>query len=656
MKFFISFLLLISTTTLFAQEKDTRAELKTDKFFTTMSVSPDERVWLLNSSDEISYSDTINGFWHYSPMYSKDGKRYIAEPLKFYFFNKMQAIMLNAVGDKKEERKIYRTDDRGISWSFVSFGGNALIHCASVDSFGHAWMAGFVGPIYYSHDYGHNWEPLHNPCNSGEGLTTISMRSETTGVCGTFENSIYETNNNWQSAKNIPTPRDQGKLKHHRGQVDNHVREILLWDNYLVVDQGGHIFYSDTGNINWKKFPVAVKKFTINERLGKLIVVTANREVFTFSAPDKYDLFTDEKLNAEPLDIMMGNNSLYTIGQGCAISKITPSGIITSSLYTADRKIEEPPVIRSLGKLAWGASGNNLYIETTRDKEWYREHILDFEVTDIVPLNDAEAILFSSDGSKYRYSLIKHAIIVDEDFDPLKEFLEYPVKSVTIISRSNGCCSPLLHTIAYEGLRKGKLRTNKMKISCSNDSSVVFFNEISADSITSILSRIDTARSFNLSIKDFNVTNDDKADYIENINKLSKSHDQFEGVQITKDNKDFFMKVSEYIDTIGTVTLQAALDMHDYKSSQEKEGFTITIINTADDSIEINSHYSVYPACHLPWTIKPGWHVFKCYDLGVTKFFSSCLPDSFRQKDTNENVMLMLQVAKYLYACKQEED
>ena len=195
-----------------------------------------------------------------------------------------------------------------------------------------------------------------------------------------------------------------------------------------------------------------------------------------------------------------------------------------------------------------------------------------------------------------------------------------------------------------------------MKISCSNDSSVVFFNEISADSITSILSRIDTARSFNLSIKDFNVTNDDKADYIENINKLSKSHDQFEGVQITKDNKDFFMKVSEYIDTIGTVTLQAALDMHDYKSSQEKEGFTITIINTADDSIEINSHYSVYPAWHLPWTIKPGWHVFKCYDLGVTKFFSSCLPDSFRQKDTNENVMLMLQVAKYLYACKQEED
>ena len=195
-----------------------------------------------------------------------------------------------------------------------------------------------------------------------------------------------------------------------------------------------------------------------------------------------------------------------------------------------------------------------------------------------------------------------------------------------------------------------------MTISCSNDSSVTFINEITADSITGILSRIDTARSFNLSIKDFNVTNDDIADYRERINKLSKSHDQFGGVQITKDNKDFFIQISEHMDTVGPLTLQAALDMHDDWWSPGKEEFTIFITNTANDSIEINSRYSVYPAWHLPWTIKPGGHVFKCYDLGVTKFFSSCLPDSFRQKDTNENVMLMLQVAKYLYARKQEED
>ncbi len=657
MKNCIYILTLLLTTTVLGQTKDRRAELDISGRINQISVSPDEKIWLVTAIGNIYYTNNIDSNWHYAkPIFKSTDKLDIENPHldRISYFNKDTAIMTGYISASTKEYKkngYFLTKDAGNTWKLLDFGGDSWIYNVIVDKQGNAWMGGSSGEIFFSKDFGQHWEKLNSPYNSFSRMHCIFMLNSTTGISGALQNEIYTTSDNWKSNKKIKTPYDQKKYNIPNGYTDNRIEKILIWNNYIVVNQNGHIYYSELNKIYWKPFPIKIFDFELDNDSKTLFAISDSLKIVSLTSPTEFHLVTDKQLPSYPIDIKVVNGSLFVISSGYEVYKVDKNGLTRSIPYTEDKKIEEPEILKQGTKLVWGTNGNQIYLADDNKRDWYREKALDFYIKDFRLLNDSIAILWDGFKNNYIYSLSDHKPKLYYPETPLKTFLTSPIKSFVINSGSQGCFHSYDDEVRYESVNDSILETTKtysnkdQEIKSSN-----FNNKINSSTLTNVLNDINSNPSAIPTFKDFHITESDKKNYLTMVdNELkNKGTDYFE--KNKKINKDFYYSVPAMLDTLNNSIISTIYNQPEGWSSTTNNWFSIQIINQNNETLNIvRSYYVKTLPWNLPWKFEYNGQYFNCYNIELSRLIKACIDEDFTDKKVFSNSRLIMEVADYLW-------
>lgn len=652
-KCFISLLGLFFAIHVSGEIKDRRAKLSIRGWAHGIFVAPDEKIWIESNCDAMCYTRNIDSNWH-SPKLPYSSQSEPANLRNVSFFNKDIAIIMGDISaDCKGDVKngYYFTKNGGASWSLLRFDGDERIAEVFVDKTGHAWAGGSSGAIIYSQDYGQHWVRRNSPYTAFTSMKCICMSGASCGFSAPFwDNAIYTTSDNWSSYKKIATPFDQNKYQ-DRAPFGNHeISKIVLWNRLIVVRQDDHIFYTDTAHLDWKQFPVNIVDFTLDQGTNELYAVCRNRESIVFTNPLKFHLLCHERLRRLPVDIKAVNGSLFVLDNEYEVHKVNARKTINAILYTKDEKITEPNLKKQGVKLAWGAEGNELFIADDGRLDWYRENTLPFTISDLKLLNDSVALLWDG-ADNYLYTLKSHKAELYYPKDILRKFLVSPITSMGLISYSAGCFHLFESSISYKNASQGILTSSRFRIDNPNKrGSFLFNNKVRASRLTSILANINRNVAATPAIEDFCITEQDKENYLADVNEMfsPKSTDHWRNSR--KITKPFYYSVPAILDTLSYSTCAAILHAHRDLSSTTTNRFFLFLENTAGDKLQISSTYYCFPfPWNLHWTFSYQDERFSTYNLDLSKFVKSCIPDEFLQKENFDNRLMIMDIAEYLW-------
>ena len=640
--------------------KDRRAELDIQGRVKEISVSPNEKIWIVTATGNIYYTDNIDSNWHYgNPIFEKEDDFNLNSPTldRISFFNKDTAIMTGYISgnDKNETRGYYLTNDAGKTWKLLEFSGNSWIYDVFADKKGNAWMGGSSGEIFFSDDYGQHWKNLNSPYNSFSRIHSIFMIDETNGIAGALHNDIYTTSDNWKSNKKIETPLDQKKYTNDNIYSDDRIEKILIWNNFLVVNQNGHIYYTKANKIDWQPFPIKICDFELDKEANLLFAITDSLKVITLSLPTEFELLTDQCLLSVPLDLKIVNHSLFIVSNDYNVYKINKNGLTHAIPYTTDKKIEEPQIVKEGKNLIWGITGNQIYLADDNNHDWYRENALEFSVSDFMLLNDSVAILWDGVKDNYLYSLKDHTPQKYFPEFPIKSFLDLPVKSFSINSGSQGCFHSVNNKVNYERINDSTFATATFSVNDFMDKKPsTFKNQVSGITLTNTLIAINSNPSVIPSLKDFQITEKEKQSYLTLVDKRlkDKGTDDISGKR--KINKDFYYSVLQMLDTLDNSVIQHVLNQTETGWSTTSNWFTIQIINENNDTLNISRNYYINTLpWNLPWMFEYKGLNFNCYSINFSRLINSCIPDKFMGKGAFDNSVLIMEIADYLWNKKE---
>lgn len=664
----IIILLLVLTTTVYGQTKDRRAELDIKGNVREISVSPDEKIWLVTALSNIYYTNNIDSNWHFGnpvveskDLFDIDLFELIERPNlnRISFFNKDTAIMTGYISANNEESKkngYYFTKDAGKNWELKDFGGDAWIYTVYTDKQGNAWMGGLSKTIYYSNDFGQSWKILKVALKISDRIYSIDMIDAQNGIIGSDDNEILITTNNWKTSKNIPTPFDQKQNINNQRiksiNPDKRISKIQIWNNYIVLKQDEEIFYSEINNIEWKSFPVKVFDFELDKNSKTLFVIDDSLRILSFSSPNNYHLITNERLTSKPVDMKAVNGSLFVASFEYEIYKVNQNGLIRTIPYTTERKIEEPIIVKEGNKLIWGINGKQLYLADNPERDWYRENVLDFLVEDFRLLNDTVAILWDGRKNNYIYSLSDHTAKIYCPEAPLQTFLDSPIQTVIIESVSSGCFHLTNDVVRYERINDSTLETKKAIVHDENyrKDSVYFNNRININSLTKILTDINSNPSKIPTIKEFQFTESNIKDYLAIVDEKIKTND-FDFIRNHKEiNEEFYYAVPAMLDTLNNDIIAKIIDERTDCMSTTSNRFKIQIINQNNDTIRISRlYYCETVPWQFPWELKFNEQYFNCNSIEFSKLIKSMIPDNFNDKELFSNPLFIFEIANYLW-------
>lgn len=493
------------------------------------------------------------------------------------------------------------------------------------------------------------------------------MSDPLNGVASSDANEILITKNNWKTANYIKTPLDQKLCKEvdKQGYYDSGISKIVVWNNYIIVKQGGHFFYSDKETIDWKLFPLKIVDFELDVESQLLYVVSDSLHVFSFSDPEHFQVLNDEKLSDYPLNMKISNGTLYIISNNYNVYKVNKDEMIRTMLLTTDHSIPDPNFIVRGKKFAWGANGDpqswgvngkHLYILDYNELDWYRENVLDFDICSILLKNDSVAILWDGIRNNYIYSLKDHSLKIYNPETPLKSFLSFPVKSFAINSGSQGCFHFFNDRVTYEKVNDS-IFTNSAILSIDeyvessttpNDTSTFKYNPTTS-TLLNLLTSINANVSVIPSLKDFQITEQDKKNYLLSVDERIKREEN-EYVDGKKANKEFYYSIIYALDTLGNDFVSEFLNQKEQCYSTTSNWFTIQIINENNDTIKISREYYVETLpWNLPWKFEYKGQRFNCYSIDFSRFIDACTPEKFMDKEIFDNRVLIMSIADYLW-------
>lgn len=635
-----------------SETKDRRAELGIEGRIKEISVSPDEKIWLVTAMGNLYYTDGIDSNWHTVPPIFKSTDEYgIGDPHfdRITFFNKDTAILTGYISDRMDKKKsgYYLTKDAGKTWELMDFGGDAWIYDAFTDQHGNVWMGGSSGEIYFSGN-GQTWETLNSPYDESTRMHSVFMLDKSTGISGGYHNSIYSTSTNWNTVNRIKTPYDQGKFA---SPADAAIRKIVIWNNLIVVNQNGHIFYSEHENIDWKPFPVNVYDFRLDTKSQTLYAITDSLDIVVFDSPGEFQFLSDKKLPDKPIDFRVMNGSVYAVSEKYHIYKLNKDGLKIVIPYTTERKIKEPRLIRKGMELAWGTSRNHLYLSENKDPEWYRESAVPFDIADFKLLNDTVAILWDGMKNSYRYSLNDHKLNLYLAHEPLKDFLLSPVSSLTINSGSRGCFHGFSDEINYETINDSVLVTKAYTLKREKGEQLLKFrNQLKTPALTAVLNRINSNYTTLPSYEDFRMTETDKSNFFTLTDEKIKENkpEYFKGKKELF--KDFYYSVPLMPDSLLTSAIHKILTEPHVGWSNTSYWFIIQMINQNSDTLNIFNSYTLnVHSWYLPWIFEYKGEYFSCNNIEFSQLINACLPDDFYNKSIFSNSRLIIEVADYLW-------
>ena len=648
------FILLLSllTSSVFCQMKNRYGVPDIDEGIIGFSVSSNEGIRFVTSKGKTYCTSNIDSTWHCNNSLFPDSANCDFPELdNASFFNKDTAIITGyiSVDGLGLKNGLYVTIDGGRSWKLVDYGGNDWIYDAFVDKQGHAWIGGSSGNIYYSKDFGQHWTILNSPFVEPElRMKSMYMKSSTTGIAGALFNALYVTSDNWSSFKKITTPFTQNKYNANLGDSYQDINKVCIWENYLVVNQYGYIYYSNKDKIFWKEFPVKIIDFERDPVSKKLFALTDDYKIISFTTPTDYVYLSGKALSNGNLKV--ANSSVYLLNKS-EIFKVNSKGVNHNYLLANDREIKEVYRITHHNKLTWGVNGMHLYISENGGKDWIRENILTINPVNIHLLNDSTAILRDRSNDSYMYKLKDHTLTNYQFNNPLSDFLSSPINSMIINSGCDNCNHENESVIEYKKKNEGLLSTNKFNTyHNSKDTSTVFINKVDGNILKGILTSINRNPYTNPTLSDFHITGMDINNYLKLVNKILKTNTVDVLEKKKKVNKEFYYSVPNKLHTLNRTVLLKVLAQKESIWSNSSNLFKIEIINEAHDTLHISRrYYENTLAWNLPWEVEFKGKTFNNSSVTFSKWIGTCIPKGFNENDVFDTKYLIMNIADYLY-------
>jgi len=650
---------------LFAQEdgRDRRALLYIGGRVNEISVAPDGRIWLTTLLGNLYCTAHPDSNWHKwnIPEESKKEDDYLglynSDLDRITFFNKDTAILSGYIysdAGKTKKDGYFRTTDGGRHWELRNYGTDCWIYTAFALRDGQAWMGTEGKTIFYSNDYGLNFQKLTvSEMNSGR-VYDLFMQDAQHGMLGSNGGEILLTDDNWRTARKIPTPAEQKKLiiKDERHD-DFRIQKVLMWRNYLLVKQYGQSFFTSKESIDWQPLPKAVYQFALDEETGNLMAVGENRHLFVFTSPTEYQLFAEDSLPVYfPIDLKVVGGNMYMLMSDASLFFADRDGLRQMIPYTTDFPIEIPSPHAEGKSLVWASERKHLYVAEKSDRWWYREAVLPFRVKDITLLDDSTVVLW--DGMEnHRYSLRNHVLESYHPFEPLREFLSAPIKEFKIQSGSQGCFHFDRTAMTYTTTPQDSIFEAAY---ISKDSgwegsdSVVIDYQVSKHLLINILNEINARPEKIPDIHDFHVTDAEVQQYLAEVDsslKLGKYHPD---KKFPDSAKELFYSIPNRLDEIDTLMLYEILNMDEGFWSTTSNWFVVAFVNQNQDTLFVSSDYYEDPnPWYIPWHFEyKGLH-FNCYSLDFSQYIQQCVTEDFFGRTAFGNEGLLMKIGQWYW-------
>jgi hypothetical protein len=190
-------------------------------------------------------------------------------PKEVIQFNKDTILIAGYLSETSEigakKNVVFKTTNGGKKWRVIKFNGDAYIYDTHLQDDGKIWMGGSDEVVHYSNDYGETWTTKPKPLKPIVRVLSIFMTDSLNGVAGGLQNGLALTEDNWQSALQIPSPLDQNKYSITENSARKRVNKVQILDSVILINQNDHIYFSKLNPIEWKKFNVPAIDFQLNK-------------------------------------------------------------------------------------------------------------------------------------------------------------------------------------------------------------------------------------------------------------------------------------------------------------------------------------------------------------------------------------------------------
>jgi hypothetical protein len=586
------FLMLFVAKTAFSQVKDVRAALNFEKFYSTITVSQDEQIWV-ESDGYTFHTQNIDSIWH--------------------------------------KAKVFPTANQ------------------------QKWKEGYSIGILYSNNYGLNWDTLHSSLDSVR-LDHIFMKNAMSGIAGGLDNDLYSTEDNWHTYKKIETPKDQNFFPEDSNNDYENFEKICISDSFLFISQGYRYFYTKLDNIKWKEFPLKIVDFEMDKTSKRIFAITSDLRAISFSDPQHFVYLSNKKLNHDLADLKVVNNTIYLADYGHDIYKINAKEFKRVTPLTTDCKIGKPNIIIQFKNILWGAKYNHLYISENKGQDWYREAIVNFDIIGFYLLSDSLAVLWDGLQYNYVYNLKEKSCSIYEPKHALDDFLKFQIQKFSITAEKYACFSGDANRVIYQKSSDTLMMADKMEIYGDIIETKPFEHSMSGKLLHHVFSEINLHPSKIPTSKDFKITEADKIKYIENIQErvndaeANYNHSYFGRFYLKSKDTAFFYAIPNRFDTMSSNTLCFLLLKEDNVFATLYNSLYFEFINENNDTLKINTNYATSGLpLFLPANITFKHASFSCYDLDLANYFDACLPKDFMYGIKLSNSSFLELLGDYLF-------
>ncbi len=638
-------------SSIFAQSKDKRAVLLVKGNLKALSVSPDEKLWFIPYYDGTFFTNSIKEDWQKGPDFIK--KRKNGDDLRpeldaISFFNKDTFIITGTIySDTKKLNGLYFTQNGGKSWENKPFGNaNDLPLSVFTLKTGQIW-SGTTSGLYFSPDFGKTWQQQ----NTAIKAHSLFMQNSNTGIIGSFENEIYITNDNWANLTKIETPLDQQKfILNDRNTLDKIIEKAIIWQNFIVVNQHGHIFYTEISKINWQEFPTEITQFELDKNTQRLFATNKKNQVIVFSTPTNCTLFQEKALLSSAKDLKIVNNSIYILDHENELYKLSEQAVFQTIPYTNEYPIEQPKIIQKGKTLTWGLSGRHLYVTENNTENWQREYLLEKEYDDFRLRNDSNLIISKNEIDTYFYSLAQHKATPYTNKHLIDDFFKYPIKKATVLLHEyTQCFSSGTGTVTINyTIKDSLLKCNTITRRGFNRAKKNWFfkNKANINTLNRILKKAIETPDYTPTLNDFHITEQDKSDYLKVITAISA-----EGfVDFQEPYKSYYQSVPSKLYTLDSNYVAKYLT-----GKSESDGFNrsfqVVFTNQNNEELRISlSDYYIF--WHFPCFLTYKSAEFKCYNIELLYYIGSLFPAGLSRPEKNNmpaNKYLLLLIGQKTY-------
>ena len=623
------------------------------------AVSKNEEVWIVTKTGNTYYTQKLGELWKFGPFGSKN-EMDILTGQGFDRINYVGDGILIISGFIQENGKqnfIYRSENNGKTWEKVIFGKSSWIDAFYSNGKGKIWMSGSSQLIYYSDDFGKTWKEFDKVEKKGNlRFSTIHFsNNDNIGLFGSFWNVIYKTTDNCKTWNKIPTPLSQKKYSRQSKEERPDIRKVRVFNNFIIVNQQGKIYYTKKDSINWRRIPDVVD-FEITKNREIIYFVNKDLSIQTFDKNVKPKWKSNKSLNNFSL-IETQNENLYVFTYS-DIYRINQNDFSKYELLTNEVPISEPYKKFNFNGELIGFEGNKILKYDKGKQSWYKYMDIPFQIANSAKFENKIIISDASLQNRYRVKLENKEII--EFALPIKLFdiEKNKIVSIRFEKGSQGCFHSNLIFKEY------KLKGNVLKL---KDKSKKGFNKlpkiIEVNTVNDFVHLIDSSRYTTNSKSDLKITEKDISKYVEFIKKEARKietngYDRFDDYEnlyhFPGENTDFsfYINVIRNFDTIPDSIINEVFNTGYGNWSTTRDWNSITI-NFEDNSILTISNSDDKPNyLNLPWIIEYNGLILKSNSIKLGECITEITNGEMFNKEALTKKYALFKIADFMYKQK----